>query len=33
MDSELASTDETRGRVYAENVAEVLMSGLALGKV
>jgi hypothetical protein len=30
MNPELNSTDETRVRLYAENVAEVLMSGLAL---
>ncbi|HEY0472409.1 MAG TPA: TetR/AcrR family transcriptional regulator [Kribbella sp.] len=30
MDPELGSTDEKRVRVYAENVAELLMSGLSL---
>ncbi|WP_405793718.1 TetR/AcrR family transcriptional regulator [Streptomyces sp. NBC_01506] len=30
MNPELASTDETRVRLYAENVAEVLINGLSL---
>ncbi|WP_405608196.1 hypothetical protein [Streptomyces sp. NBC_01508] len=30
MSPELASTDETRVRLYAENVAEVLINGLSL---
>ena len=30
MNSEAASPDETRVRLYAENVAEVLLNGLSL---